>query len=436
MYNTILLGWDMRTLPEPASIDEIRQALANLYNPRVLETLPVTATLIKQQKISGPAELSDFLIDALEKLRPAPSLADDSLPCRRYRYLHLRYVEYRRHQEIARELHVSPRQARRIHQDALERLRDVIWRAPPVTPPMARPPGNPPRPRILPAEGSAGTVTTAENESPLRSELWVVGRQPPDSAVSLLSMVESIRDTCRPILSAQSIALEIDIPPTVRPVWYHRVSLRQILLNMLLHLVQSGTAGTVRVEVQQTDEETALSMLYRAARPPATRHPATSEADTDKMLRAAQYLAQLQDSRLCRLEASDDLQRLVLRIPARTGRTVLLVDDNPHIGLMFAYMLEGSPYHLIHVRTTDRALRTSREQQPSVIILDVVMPARDGWEVLTALRQDPATASVPVIVCSVLPDRDLALALGATDFLGKPVTRDKLLEALDRSCRR
>src|SRR5262249_28527074 len=90
-----------------------------------------------------------------------------------------------------------------------------------------------------------------------------------------------------------------------------------------------------------------------------------------------------------------------------------------------------SSYHLIHARTAGRALSLVQDTRPDAIILDVVMPTRDGWEILAALQTDGATASIPVMICSVLPDRELALSLGAAGFLAKPVTRTALTCALD-----
>lgn len=417
---------------DPDSIEEIRQGLVNLYNPRALETLPLTATLITARKIRSPAELSDFLTVAIEKLKPGTSLGDDSLPSRRYRYLRLRYIDYRHHEEIARELGISPRQARRIHQDALACLHDVIRWVPEVSLTTANQPESTRGTDVSRLGISAATGISAESESPVTRELQLVGRQPPDSSISLPTVIESIRDSCLPMLSARAIALEIDVPRALRPVWYNRVSLRQVLFNALLYLARSQATRSIRLEVTQTTEGTTVSMRYRDVPTCAVVPLEASESDAGRMLNAARYLANLQDSQLSLLTTSDTVLGVELRIPARSCRTIVLIDDNPQIGLMFNYMLDGSPYHTIHVRTADRALRISHDQQPSVIILDVVMPARDGWEILSALRQDPATVAVPVVVCSVLPDRDLALSLGAADFLDKPVTRDRLLETLDR----
>ena len=70
--------------------------------------------------------------------------------------------------------------------------------------------------------------------------------------------------------------------------------------------------------------------------------------------------------------------------------------------------------------------------QPGVIMLDVMMPGQDGWTLLGQLREHPETQSIPVIVCSILSQEQFALALGAADFIRKPVNRQIFLEVLDR----
>jgi CheY-like chemotaxis protein len=65
-------------------------------------------------------------------------------------------------------------------------------------------------------------------------------------------------------------------------------------------------------------------------------------------------------------------------------------------------------------------------------VLDVMLPGIDGWELLGRLREHPQTKDVPVVVCTILSQQQLALTLGATDFLRKPITRDAFLATLDR----
>jgi len=81
-----------------------------------------------------------------------------------------------------------------------------------------------------------------------------------------------------------------------------------------------------------------------------------------------------------------------------------------------------------------RAVALARELHPAVIILDVMIPSQDGWEILERLRADPETRGTPVVICSVLPEQTLALSLGVDQFLPKPVSRSALLAILQR-CR-
>ena len=80
-------------------------------------------------------------------------------------------------------------------------------------------------------------------------------------------------------------------------------------------------------------------------------------------------------------------------------------------------------------------MRLARELRPAVITLDVLMPGMDGWQVLAALKADPALADVPVIMLTMLDDRDMGYALGAAAFMTKPVDRERLV-ALLRQYRR
>jgi signal transduction histidine kinase/ActR/RegA family two-component response regulator len=113
--------------------------------------------------------------------------------------------------------------------------------------------------------------------------------------------------------------------------------------------------------------------------------------------------------------------------------TVLLVDDDrASLDLMDAY-LEGSGVRLERATDGPEALRLARELRPAGVVLDIRLPRLDGWEVLARLRQDPATAGIPVVIVSVVEDRPRGLALGAAEYLLKPVSRDDLLGALART---
>ncbi len=80
----------------------------------------------------------------------------------------------------------------------------------------------------------------------------------------------------------------------------------------------------------------------------------------------------------------------------------------------------------------DEAVTLATRLSPQIVVLDVMMPQMDGWEVLGRLRQHPRTAHLPIVVCTILSQRDLASLLGASAFLRKPITQQAFLETLDQ----
>jgi CheY-like chemotaxis protein len=115
---------------------------------------------------------------------------------------------------------------------------------------------------------------------------------------------------------------------------------------------------------------------------------------------------------------------------------VLAVDDNTDTLALLARYLGGTPYHFVGTADPKTALPLAVETRPAAIILDVMLPGIDGWELLSQLREHPKLARVPFLISTILPYQELANALGAAEFLPKPVSREALLAALDRQVRR
>ena len=112
-------------------------------------------------------------------------------------------------------------------------------------------------------------------------------------------------------------------------------------------------------------------------------------------------------------------------------RTVLVVDDNEDVLELFRSYLIPHRYRVVTARTAQDALDKACQFQPYAITLDLMMPERDGWDLLQILLNQPDTCHIPIIVCSVLKQKELALSLGATAFLEKPITEQALLSALE-----
>jgi CheY-like chemotaxis protein len=87
---------------------------------------------------------------------------------------------------------------------------------------------------------------------------------------------------------------------------------------------------------------------------------------------------------------------------------------------------------VLRARDGVEALELIRKVPPVAVVLDIKLPRRDGWQVLAELKKDPATAGIPVVIASVVDDRSRGLALGADEYLLKPISRDELVDALRR----
>ncbi len=114
------------------------------------------------------------------------------------------------------------------------------------------------------------------------------------------------------------------------------------------------------------------------------------------------------------------------------GRTVLVIDDDPEAREILECFLAREGFDVVTAHSGDEGLRLAHEIEPAIITLDVLMPEMDGWSVLRALKADPGLRDIPVIMLTMVDDKSRGYALGATDYLSKPVDRDLLHRTLAR----
>ena len=106
--------------------------------------------------------------------------------------------------------------------------------------------------------------------------------------------------------------------------------------------------------------------------------------------------------------------------------TVLVIDDDPTIHDLLKRFLHDRGFEVVTTKTGEDGLRLAKTIRPKAITLDVMMPGMDGWSVLTALKSDPQTADIPVIMMTIVDDQNLGYALGASEYLLKPINRKNL----------
>jgi CheY-like chemotaxis protein len=209
----------------------------------------------------------------------------------------------------------------------------------------------------------------------------------------------------------------------VRPdiqVALHPSALRQVLITAARELVQNMPAGQVTLSAERKEGRALIEIAGRPA-------PLNWAAECDLI---REILAEGGGT----LEFSVDNQRACfsVRVPRVDTVAVLVIDDNVDLVHFYRRYTQGTRYRIAHLAEGARAVEAIEASRPDVIVLDVMLPDVDGWQLLTDLHEHPLTRSIPIVLCSVIREEELALALGASLYLPKPVRRQALLRALDQ----
>ncbi|HEY7523995.1 MAG TPA: response regulator [Candidatus Limnocylindrales bacterium] len=121
--------------------------------------------------------------------------------------------------------------------------------------------------------------------------------------------------------------------------------------------------------------------------------------------------------------------------PLGAGADILVIEDDPSAVRLLREYLEPVGYRVRAVPTGEQGLAAAADDRPGAIILDVLLPSIDGWEVLRRIKADDKLRDIPVVIVTVVDEREVGLALGAVDYLVKPVHQDALRACLERLVR-
>ena len=426
-----------RTLDYSSFAHLVREAYTHLSDRAFLQAHPLTEMLYGVSPLASE-HLHRTLVNAIDWLRPLGPVAQCSVEWRRYRHLQLRYLEGAGTEQIAGELKVSARQARRDHAEALEEVARLLWRRyvhPDQTLASARPDS-----LVRGMEGRPPSGRASRPANGLTDELTKLAEEAPPGPTSIDELVGGVVQTASRLAESRRVRIVAGIPPGLPSAKANRTVLRQLLLNLVVDLVTHPSTEAVGIHAEREAGSVVITVAVEMGsgegdeeRPQLDPASSASQADilSAEAVDICNRLAQSLSIGL-RIEATTGGATAQVRLPVAEVNTLLVVDDNPDVGLLFRRYLVDTDYQVIQARSAGRALKLARELRPTVIFLDVLMPSADGWEILQSLRADPGTARLPVVICSVLPDQDLGLSLGVTDFLHKPITRASLLQTLAR----
>lgn len=378
-----------------------KDALERFYDLSYLEKHPF-ARKVKQKDEGHDAArgqlLQKDLSRAISMLDSSEIRSLSSSPLRRHHVLRLRYVERLTIQSISYELDTSERQVYRDLRQGEEDVATILqsWYVEETAEPSADDPDK-------------RELVTLEIEQ-LKTEF---------QTIDIKSLVYSARASIEQLLSIRNVSVDIQAPPEPVLVSTDPVVAKHVLINLLSSAAQRSDANTLRLHLRSTDDRTSLSLQF------------TDETDGHDPL-----LNDITTEILYRLKweiLQNCVQNSTHILELSFGKNipmVLVVDDFEGLSQLLKRYLAGYRCYVVAAADGASGLGMARELQPDAVILDVMMPDMDGWEVLQRLRNHPDTQHIAVIICSVFNDPGLAHALGASSFLSKPVKREDIIQAL------
>jgi len=373
--------------------------------------------------MSAFSDMQTILIDAINKLEPPPDVPPQSPAWEIYEPLFYRYVKQLTQRQVAKQLGMSVRHLRRKEHAALEVLASQLWESQNLGEMESETAAT-----VLQETPSPDSRASESTQCPtVRDELMWLKELPPEAPIDVTVTLADVLEIVKPICERQRVSLTITAPrrEELPRLAVHAVALKQTLLNLLLSAAHLAAGGEVVVALKTTDDGVEIGVRGRCAGCPDEPNP-----DDRAKLESAAQLADLCDGELTYTLKSRTFEAHLV-LPSVGQLTVLVVDDNRDTLQLFSRYVAGTRYHAVTSDEPAQILDFAERLAPQIIVLDVMMPAVDGWKVLAQLKQHPATADMPVLVCTILPQKEIALDLGASGFLPKPVTRKQFLAALD-----
>lgn len=413
----------MDILTREGFLKHLRDALNHLYDADHLRANPLGAMLGLGDRFDAPAALRNTLIEAVAALKPGDG---DPAAERAWRYhdtLFCCYIQQLSQQMVADQLAISPRQLRREQHEALEVLADALWER---------------YGQRLSAAGARGAPpsTHAASDAVLAGEDLAWLRQTAGSSAQAGAGLAAAVSLAQPLAAQYGVRLSCDALEPPAQLAAHPVALQQILLNLLSVAILRVPGGRVDVVAGVVGWEVEFVLRAQAPDLPPADAGAGAGADAgpgpddaDASLDIASRLAVWCGGKVA--AANGESLVLSARLPLLEQLPVLVIDDNLDALQMLQRYAAGTRYRVIGAPDPEQAIDLAARLSPQAIVLDVMMPQVDGWTVLGRLRQLPATERIPIVVCTILPQEKLALSLGASGFLRKPVARQAFLSALD-----
>jgi signal transduction histidine kinase/CheY-like chemotaxis protein len=283
-------------------------------------------------------------------------------------------------------------------------------------------------------------------------------------SIDVAGLLTDVRATVQPLMAKNGNMFEVHCGPDLGTARLDQTKVRQILLNLLSNAAKFTKQGRIMLTARRSTRgdddclefEVSDTGIGMTAEQMAKLYSAFSQADASTTRNyGGTGLGLAITKHFCLMLGGDVLVRselgegstFVVTLPAvypvadetrpperaeGTAGTVLVIDDERTTHNLLERELGARGYRVVHAAGGREGLRLAREMRPDAITLDIIMPELDGWAVLRELKADTDLRSIPVVLVTILGDREMGYALGAADYLTKPIDPDALLGALGR----
>ncbi|MEN6480035.1 MAG: response regulator [Anaerolineales bacterium] len=387
-----------------------RDALAMMHDSAHLQTNPLMGWL----GLKTAADLRKALQTAIEELRPELDLPDESPAWLTYQILCCRYLQNKSRFLICDDLALAQATYYRYHRQGVEAVNDILWR------------------RYQQQshggvdEAAADAGATLEDTRSRAFELAMMRAHP--EPVPLAALLRSAVELLVPLLAQRHVRVAVDIGPNLPAVYGDPAIIRQIFVNTLAAAVEHAGPGGLKASLQADAENITLQITGLLPSREAPLDVANGLRDSGRLLEAY-------GGTIALLDTATSSPRVEITLPSSQPATILIVDDDADTIQLYSRYLQGHRYAIRVAQSAQEAKRLL-EERPDVVLLDILMAREDGWDVLRHAQSSPTTANTPIIICSVLSQPNLALALGAFAVLKKPISEQELLAAIERAIRR
>jgi CheY-like chemotaxis protein len=389
-------------VPEGLCI-ETADALKHLYDYAFLARHPILRRL-RGQLGDDPAQavlrLRGLLVALIEEMRPRSDVRADNPAWRPYQVLYNRYVLGKELEDLESELGLGRRQIQREQQQGFAEVALKIWTRDPASGKGGEKAG---------VEALSQEISRAATEEQVFDACEQLARA--------LASVKPLAESHRVELSDETLGNPISVLGD--PLLF-----RQLLVSALSFLLRLPAVHRVQMDIEHQGKEILCSL---AATGELDGQPPSVDAELPEALLA---LAGANHARIGVQPVSGGYG-LSFCLPAAKGEwTIAIVEDNRDLVALFSRYLAKQGYRVLEINDPRVALDRIAVAMPDALVLDVMMSAVDGWEILQRVRADSRLRHLPVAICSVLDEAELATSLGADAYLRKPVRPAQLVECL------